>query len=102
MADAASDPLLDALKRALAEPDGQRLYRRGKLPGLYAGREADAAAKALREGLLEPVRTETKGKVVTEWVRLTPRGVEFLHARESPRAVLSGLLDAVRTAQTGV
>jgi hypothetical protein len=102
MADPASDALLDALKRALAEPGEQRLYRRGKLPGLFGPRDGDAAALALRDGLLEPVRTETKGKIVTEWVRLTPRGVEYLHARESPRAVLRELLDAVRTARSGV
>ena len=44
----------------------------------------DAAAQALRDGLLEVTRTETKGKTTIEWVRLTPRGVDFLHEHESP------------------
>ena len=45
----------------------------------------------MRDGLLEIVRTEESGKLTTEWVRLTPAGVSFLHAHESPRAVLEAL-----------
>jgi hypothetical protein len=97
--------LIDALKEASAEPGEQRLYRSGKLPGLFAtrsGANAEAAARALRDGLLEVVRTETKGKLSVEWVRLTPAGVSFLHAHESPRAVLEELHGALQTARAGV
>src|SRR5262245_5388679 len=104
MADATTDIIVAALKRALAEPGEQRLFKSGKLAGLFPGRSgasAEAAIRALREGLIETVRTETRGKTVVEWARATPRGVAFLHAHESPRAVLRELLDALRTAQTG-
>src|SRR4051794_35335439 len=86
MIDKVTQTLIDALKEALAEPGEQRLFRTGKLEGLFAGRtgtNAEAAERALREGLLEVVRTETKGKTATEWVRLTPRAMEFLHHHES-------------------
>src|SRR5439155_25136611 len=78
--DKVMETLLEALKQALAEGGEQRLYRSGKLPGLFAGRgglNAEAAARAVRDGLLEVVRTESRGKVTTEWARLTPRGVAF-------------------------
>jgi hypothetical protein len=97
--------LIDALKQALTEPGEQRLYRGGKLPGLFAtrtGANAEAAARALRDGLLEVVRSEIKGKLTVEWVRLTPAGVSFLHAHESPRAVLEELHGALRTTRAGV
>src|SRR5262245_384539 len=92
--DKVTDALVDALKLALTGPPEQRLYRSGKLDGLFPGRagtNAEAAALALRDGLLEVVRTETRGKSSFDWVRLTPRGVEFLHERESPVAALHDL-----------
>ncbi len=79
--------LVEALKQALAEPREQRLYRSGKLAGLFAGRtgaNAEAAARALRDGLLEVVRTEVKGRVTIDWVRPTPQAVDFVLAQESP------------------
>jgi hypothetical protein len=86
--------LIGALKQALAESGEQRLYRSGKLAGLFSGRggaAGDAAAEAVRSGLLEVTRTETRGKFTVEWVRLTPKGVEFLHQSEAPVSVLREL-----------
>jgi hypothetical protein len=97
--------LVEALKQALAGPSEQRLFRSGKLPGVFAGRApvpAQAAARALREGLLEVVRTETKGKTVVEWVRVTPGGVRFLNDHESPVHAMQELHGALRLAQEGV
>src|SRR6266852_3084007 len=92
--DKVTQTLVDALKLALAEPGEQRLFKSGKLPGLFAGRagvNADAAGQALRDGLLEVVRTEAKGKTTIEWVRITPRAMEFLHQQESPVEALKDL-----------
>jgi DNA-binding PadR family transcriptional regulator len=97
--------LVDALKQALAEPGEQRLFRSGKLGGLFPGRggvNSEAAARALREGLLEVVRTETKGRTVLEWVRLTPRGVNFLHEHESPLRALEELRTVLQSAEAAV
>jgi len=91
--------LVEALQQALARGEEQRLHKGGKLEGLFPGRTGpagDAAARALRDGLLEVARTETRGKTTTEWVRLTPRGVDFLHDHQSPAAALHELRDALR------
>jgi hypothetical protein len=105
MADRLTETLLDALKAALAAPSEARLFRAGKLTGLFPGRVgvgAEAAAKALLHGLLEITRTETKGKALIEWAKLTPRGVEFLHEHESPVRALHELRDVLHAAQSGL
>ena len=79
--------LVEALRRGTTAPGELRLYRAGKFPGLFASRtsvHAEAAAQAVRDELIEIVRTETKGKTVTEFVRVTPKGVRFVLDRDSP------------------
>jgi hypothetical protein len=105
MADKGTEIILDALRLALANPAEQRLYKSGKLAGLFPGRagiNGEAAARALREGLLEVVRTETKGKTIIEWVRLSPHGVEFLHNHESPIRALEELRSALQATREGM
>jgi hypothetical protein len=100
--DRVTQVLVEGLKQALAAGAEQRLYKSGKLEGLFAGRggtAAAAAARALRDGLLEVVRTETRGKAAFEWVRLTPAGVEFLYQHESPVRALDELRTALRLNQ---
>jgi hypothetical protein len=92
--DKVTEALVQALKQALAEAGEQRLFKSGKLDGLFSSRNgvpAEAAARAVREGLVEVVRTEPKGKTTIEWVRPTPRGLEFLHQQESPIQALRDL-----------
>lgn len=94
MADKTNEILLDALKQALTEPGEHRLYKSGKLDGLFAQRTGvprEAAEKAVRDGLLEIVRSETKGKTTTEWVRATAKAVEFVHREQSPVETLRDL-----------
>jgi len=100
--DKVTEALLEALRQALAEPRDQPLVKIGKQPGLFAGKSGangEAAARSLREGLLEIVRTETKGKTVIERVRITPAGVTFLHDQESPLRALSDLQEMLHTSQ---
>src|SRR5262245_56850259 len=97
--DKVGDTLVAALKQAAADPSEQRLFRGGKLAGLFPSRHganAEAAALALRDGLLEVVRTELRGKTAVEWVRLTPKGVDYLHEHESPVKALDELRAALR------
>ena len=99
------ETLLEGLRQALAEPGEVRLYKSGKLAGLFAGKagvNGDAAAWALRDGFLEILRTETKGKTTIEWVGLTPAGVRFLHDRESPLQALEELKTALLSTQDGI
>jgi hypothetical protein len=105
----AADPILttlvEVLRQALAQPGEQRLYRSGKLSGLFPSRggvNSEAAAQAIRDGLLEVVRTESRGKTVIEWVRLTPRGINFMHEHESPLRALEELRHILLTAEAGV
>src|SRR5712692_3590693 len=100
--DKVTEALLEALRQALAEPRDQPLVKIGKQPGLFAGKSGangEAAVRALREGLLEIVRTETKGKTVIERVRITPAGVTFLHDQESPLRALTDLQEMLHTSQ---
>jgi hypothetical protein len=105
-ADKVTEALLDGLKLALAENGReQRLFRSGKLAGVFAGRtgvNGEAARRAIADELLNVVRTETKGKTTTEWVRLTPRGERFLHEQESPVRALDELRAALQAARDGV
>jgi len=101
----APDVLLSALKAALAAPGEHRLFRSGKLPGLFpsrVGEAAEAALVALKDGLLETVRTETRGKIVTEWVTATPKTVPFVHEHDSPKAALQELKDVLAATRAGV
>ena len=98
--DRVTELLVETLAQALAVPGEHRLFRSGKLDGLFPGRigvSPEAAARAMREGLLERVRLETKGKTEIEWVRIAPAGVEFLHAHESPVQALHALRTVLRT-----
>ena len=97
--------IVTALKQALAEPREQRLHKSGKLAGLFPGRSGaagEAAMLAMREGWLDVIRTEAKGKVRIEWVKITPKGVEFLHANDSPVAALREMQTALQTTREGV
>ena len=101
-ADKINDALVHALKQALAEPGEHRLFKSGKLAGLFPSRSgvnAEAATRALQDGLLEVARTETRGKTAIEWVRLTPRGVEFLGQHQSPRRAVEELRAALQAAR---
>jgi hypothetical protein len=103
--DRTTDVLLDGLRQALSEPGEQRLYKSGKLAGLFAGKSGvngDAAVRAVREGLLEVVRSESKGKTAIEWVKLTPAGVRFLHEQESPIRALEELRTTLQATREGV
>jgi len=100
-----TEHLLEALKIAIANPGEHRLFRSGKLAGLFpsrAGSSSEAALLAIREGFLETSRTESRGKIVTEWVQATPRAVSFVHDHDSPKSVLKELKELLDVTRTGV
>jgi hypothetical protein len=97
--------LLEALRHAAEHPDGVRLYRSGKLPGLFAGRtreHAEVADEAVRDGLLEIARVEMRGKTTVEWARATPKGVEYLLQHESPTRALEDLRETIDAHRRGL
>src|SRR5580698_11674574 len=97
--------LLDALKTAIATPGEHRLFRSGKLRGLFyskVGLAMEASLVAIRERLLETVRTEVKGKIVIEWVQATPKAMTFIHENDSPKSVLRELKGLLTTTRYGI
>ena len=105
MDDRTTDIILEALRLALTGSGEHRLYKSGKLDGLFTSRHGsagEAATEAMRQGYLETVRTEVKGKISIEWVRLTPPGVEFIYRHDSPRAVLEEMRSLMHDARSGV
>ena len=97
--------LLEALKAAALERGELRLYRRGKLPGLFTQRtrgNAELANQAVKEGLLEVTRVEPIGKITIEWVRVTQKGLDFLLESESPIRALEELREALAVNQQGM
>lgn len=97
--------MLEALKVAVATAGEHRLFRIGKHSGLFAARvgpAAEAALASLRDGLLETVRTETRGRIVTQWVKATPKAVAFIHENDSPKSILQELKSVLGATRAGV
>jgi len=97
--------LLDALKSAALARGEARLYRRGKLPGLFGQRtrmHAEIANQAVHEGLLESVRVEPVGQTTVEWVRITQKGLDLLLESESPARALEALRETLAVNQQGL
>jgi hypothetical protein len=97
--------LLEALKAAALARGELRLYRRGKLSGLFAQRtrgNAEIANQAVQTGLIEVTRVEPIGKTSFEWVRVTQKGLDFLLESESPAHALAELRDALAVNEQGM
>jgi hypothetical protein len=97
--------LLEALKAAALQGGEMRLYRRGKLPGLFGQRtrgNAEVANQTAKDGLLEVTRVEPIGKITVEWVRITQKGLDFLLESESPARALGELREALAVNQQGI
>jgi hypothetical protein len=110
--------VLEALGRAVADPNGLPLHGNKSAPGLFAANAAGKQAAQLckDQGYLHVVRTETKGKTTHEVCALTEKGLAFLLNQVSPKDVLESfirtlegrqgqvgeLIGAVRQMQTGI
>jgi hypothetical protein len=97
--------LITALRAAAAAKEEQPLLRAPKQNGLFTARTGpagEALQTALRSGLVEITRKETKGKTETEWAKITPRGVQFLAQHESPREVMLQLVEVLKTHSNGL
>jgi hypothetical protein len=103
--DKVTEILLDAIREGMDGEGEHRLYRSGKLPGLFSARNSlntEIATQALRDELLELVRTESKGKTTTEWVKVTQKGTAFLLNHESPLRAMEELKTALTVHQGGL
>jgi hypothetical protein len=101
MADKSAEVILEALRRAAAEPAGVPLYGGKNRPGLFATSSSarDLARRCMDEGLLHVVRTETRGKKAEEICALSEQGIAFLLKQVSPREVLESLVHGLEARQ---
>ena len=104
LADKSTQLVLDALGRAAVDPAGVPLHGNKKTPGLFAASAAakQAAQRCKDEGYLGVIRTETKGKTVSEVCALTEKGLAYLLAQVSPKQVLEDFVRALETRQSQV
>jgi hypothetical protein len=101
LADRSTQLLLDALKRAAADPSGVPLHASKAGPGLFpAGTAARHAAQRCKdEALVKVVRTEARGKAVQEVCALTEKGLSYLLGQVTPRQLLEDLVRALEARQ---
>jgi hypothetical protein len=102
MADKSSTLILEALKKALAEPAGLPLHGTKKLAGLFTASTSAkyAAQHCLEEGYLRVLHRESKGKTVQEVCSLTEKGLTYVLSQVSPKQVLEELVHTLQDRQT--
>lgn len=104
VADRSILPLIDALSRAVTQPEGTPLIGSKTEIGLFP---PTAAAKPLAEqakndGLLRIVSSETRGKTVRELCVITEKGLQFLLSNAGPREILEDFVRILELRQKDV
>jgi hypothetical protein len=82
-----TDMLVAALRKVVASGGEHLLFKVSKQEGLFVsktGLAAEVAQNALDRQFIELVRSEGEGKKLCQWVKITAKGIRFLHERESP------------------
>jgi hypothetical protein len=104
LADKSTQLVLDALTRAVADPDGVPLHGSKSAPGLFPASPAarQAAQRCKDEGLVRVVTTQARGKTVQEICAITEKGLTYLLSQVNPRQVLEDLVRAVESRQAQV
>jgi len=90
VADKFTQLLLDALTRAAVEPAGLPLFSGKNEVGLFpnSAQAKPAAKKAIDEGLLRLVRSESRGKTSRDVYAATDAGLTFLLQAANPKQIL--------------
>lgn len=96
--------VLEALRRAAAEPAGMPLFAGRQTAGLFAPSPAvrHLAQRCLDEGLLRIVRREPNGRTVRDFCAITDKGLDHLLRHTSVRQVLEDLVRALENRQRQV
>ncbi|MFN4259320.1 MAG: hypothetical protein ACK4RK_08470 [Gemmataceae bacterium] len=104
MADKATQMIVDALSRAVADPAGLPLHGTKTATGLFptTSPARQAAQRCKDEGFLQVIKTETKGKNTNEVCALTEKGLTYLLKQVSPKHVLEDLVRALESRQRQV
>lgn len=102
--DRAKQVLVDALRGGVDRAE-VRLYRAGKIPGLFNGKttlHSEIARQAVADELIEITRADIKGKAPIEYARVTAKGVEFVLNTESPVRAIEELKQALEINRDGL
>src|SRR5262245_39701732 len=101
LADKSTQLIVEALSKAVADPDGLPLFAAKAAPGLFPATDTArlSAQRCHDEGWLKPVRTDTAGKQPRDLYGVTDKGLAWLLNRTSPRQVLEDLVRAVEARQ---
>jgi hypothetical protein len=94
MAERTSELLEEGLRRAAAHPLGLPLYTGRAVQGLFGSSALgrSAAQEGMARGLLQVVRTESRGKTPVEFAALTEKGLDHLSRQSCPRQLLEDLV----------
>ncbi len=91
-----TDILVSALRKLVASGGEHLLFKLGKQEGLFASKAglfSEVSQNAISRQFIEIIRTEGEDKKIFQWVKITAKGIRFLHERESPvRALDEALL----------
>jgi hypothetical protein len=102
LADKASQLILAALGRAVADSSGLPLHGGKGGSALFAGTAVGklAAQRCKDEGYLQTVRTETRGKSTFDICAITEKGMAHLLAQVSPKRVLEDFIRVLDSRQS--
>jgi hypothetical protein len=97
LAGAATSMIVEALTRALTEPNGVPLHGGRNRPGLFAASAAakKAAQQCKDENWLQVLCTHKQGRGEIEICAITQKGLAYLTSEVRPKRVLEELLRAV-------
>jgi len=102
LADASQSLLLEGLTHAAAEPGGVPLLASRGAAGLFAANAAGkrAAVRCRDDGLVQVLRTETRGKSSQEICAITEKGLALLLQEANPRQLLESFVEALDARRT--
>ncbi|MEY4613926.1 MAG: hypothetical protein RL179_1899 [Planctomycetota bacterium] len=94
-----TDMLVAALRKVVASGGEHLLFKVSKQEGMFAaktGLAGEVAQTALDRQFIELVRSEGEGKKLSQWVKITAKGIRFLHERESPVRALDEAMNLLK------
>ena len=103
MSNKSSEIIITALRRAAVEPAGLPLHgghRQSLFAASVSGKKAAQLCKS--EGLLQTLRTESRGRSLREICAITEKGLAYLLHQVSPKHVLEDLVQALHFQQAQV
>jgi hypothetical protein len=104
MADKSTQLILDALSRAVHDPDGVPLHGNKNTEGLFAATAAakQAAQRCKDEGFLRVAGSDGNGRAAQELCAITEKGLAYLLSEANPKHVLEDFVRVLEARQTQV